>query len=70
MCIHDTLPRADAELIDLLTALRPDWTPAAIRAAIAEADTAGIPWQITMRALVRLADHLTAQPSHLSALHT
>lgn len=70
MCTRDTLPRADAELIDLLTALRPDWTPASIRQAISARDHAGHPWSLTMRALIRLAEYPTAQPGHLSTLHT
>ena len=66
----DTQPRADAELIDLLTALRADWTPADIRRAIPARDAAGHPWTHTATALIRLAEYPTAQPGSLSTQHT
>lgn len=58
--------RADPELVDLLTALRADWTPAAIRQAIAARDAAGHPWARTATALIRLAEQPSAQPGDLS----
>lgn len=62
-----TIARADAELVDLLVALRggPHWTPANIHAAITAADAHGLPWPTTMRTLLRLAERPHGKPSDL-----
>ncbi|MBF8186352.1 hypothetical protein ITP53_11440 [Nonomuraea sp. K274] len=69
MLARIALHRAEPELIDLLTALRADWTPAEIRRALANATERGTPWIVAARILLRLAEWPSAQPGHLTTRH-